>query len=245
MKPILTLTCCLIALAPASIAAPPPPAPAPPPPLEAAAKIAKAEYCFAVDRQLRPERNPPPTLVARLQFDVSYRNTATRPIILPWQYERTVYTALTPGVMKPVREFLGLFTPSVVMMMRLPANVNPLNPVDPPNDEFRVIPPGGTVNLPVIDLVTLPVFKQSRPNKVDVRGKNLYVRLKLKQRELAPDLEAQLSDKWARFGVPWTGSLLTNTLTISVPALPTAQDCVDTRNPQEGKDVDKSLKLQR
>jgi len=215
-----------------------------PQPLVAAARVAKAEYCFAVSRSLRVERNPPPPLVLRVQLDVTYRNMAARPVILPWQYERTPYTSLMPGVMKAARENLGLFTPSLAMMMRLPANVNPANPADPQNDEFRVIPPGGVATLPIIDLVTVTIHKDGR-QKVDIRGKTLYLRMKFSHRQLAPDLEAQLSDKWTRFGVPWTGDILTNTMMINVPASLAAADCVDTRNPNEGKDVDRSLKLQR
>jgi hypothetical protein len=147
-------------------------------------------------------------------------------------------------VMKAIRESRGLFDQPPEMMMRLPPNVSPANPVNPENDEFRIIPPGGHIALPLEEhFVTVPIRRDARP-KVDLLGKTLYLRLKLGHRPLAPILEAELSDKWARFGVPWTGDLLTNTLVIRVPASPAAADCVDKRYPDEGKDIDPALRLQ-
>src|SRR5271154_1090690 len=63
------------------------------------ARITEANYCFARTRLFNPERQPPSYLVLRLRIQVAYRNTVTRPLIIPIEHERTVYTALKPGVM--------------------------------------------------------------------------------------------------------------------------------------------------
>jgi hypothetical protein len=61
-----------------------------------------------------------------------------------------------------------------------------------------------------------------------MRGKKLFLRLQLKQQELLSTLETDLSDRWTRFGVPWTGNVMTNVVTIDVPRqLPQASPCVD------------------
>jgi hypothetical protein len=39
----------------------------------------------------------------------------------------------------------------------------------------------------------------------------------LKQQELSPTLLTDLSDRWTKFGVPWTGGLMTNVMTVDVP----------------------------
>ncbi len=67
--------------------------------LSAAARITEANYCFARTRRLTPERQPPSYLVLRLRIQVAYLNAGTRPLIIPIEHDRTVYTALNPGVM--------------------------------------------------------------------------------------------------------------------------------------------------
>src|SRR5580658_6917081 len=58
-------------------------------------------------RRLTPERLPPSYLVLRLNIQVAYRNNGARPLIIPVEHERTVYTALKPGVMNIFRELTG------------------------------------------------------------------------------------------------------------------------------------------
>ena len=48
----------------------------------------------------------------------------------------------------------------------------------------------------------------------------MYLRLQFAHQKLSSALDADLSDRWAPFGVPWTGTLLTNTLVINVPKSP-------------------------
>src|ERR1700733_6031959 len=70
----------------------------------AIATNADVEYCFARVRGLNPERLPPAYLVLRLHVSVSYRNNAGRPMILPLERQRTVYTSLQPGAMKEFKD---------------------------------------------------------------------------------------------------------------------------------------------
>jgi hypothetical protein len=52
--------------------------------------------------------------------------------------------------------------------------------------------------------------------------------LQFMQQELSPTLEGDLSDRWTCFGVVWTGSILTNVVTIDVPQQPPpAKPCID------------------
>jgi len=193
---------------------------------EALLEIGEGSYCYAVDRQLRPDRNPPPRLVMQLRLKVTYRNPGQRPMIIPVEHTRTVYTSLAPGVMKPFKESLDLFgPPSVKIMKNLPADVSVESPVVPENDTFAVIPAGGKLR-PLEEDVTLPLYKKGL-HQTDLAGHRLYMRLQLNHQELAPELEAVLSDKWARFGVPWTGAVRTNTLVIDIPAAPKAAECID------------------
>jgi hypothetical protein len=200
--------------------------------LTGAARIVAANYCFARTRRFTPERQPPSYLVLRLKIQVAYRNTGTRPIIIPVEHERTVYTAFKQGVMDIFREMPGIdgITPSLKMMKELPLSVSPDNPTDPRNDVFVVIPARGDFVAPQFEEITLPVNHKTmlRYSYPDMRGKKLYLRLQLKQQELLPALETDLSDRWTRFGVPWTGNVMTNVVTIDVPRqLPQASPCVD------------------
>src|SRR3984885_718633 len=70
----------------------------------AIASIAKADYCFARVRGLAPERMPPAYLVLRLHVRIDYRNTGTRPLIMPLERERTIYSSLTQGKMSIFKE---------------------------------------------------------------------------------------------------------------------------------------------
>jgi hypothetical protein len=199
--------------------------------LTGAARIAEAKFCFAHNRLFSPERQPPSYLVLRLRIQLAYRNTGTRPLIIPLEHERTVYTALKPGVMDIFRELPGMegLTPTLKVMKELPYKVSPDNPSDPKNDFFVVIPAHGDYVPPQFEEITLPVnHKMVFRHDPDLRGKKLYLRLQLKQQELTPELETDLSDRWVRFGVPWTGKVMTNVVTIDVPRqLPDAKPCVD------------------
>ena len=76
---------------------------------QALARITSANYCFAHSRALEVERMPPSYLVLKLKMQVVYRNSGTRPMILPLGRELAVYTSLHPGAMKvapqPSRSF--------------------------------------------------------------------------------------------------------------------------------------------
>jgi hypothetical protein len=79
--------------------------------------------------------------------------------------------------------------------------------------------------------VQLTIYNKSAKRDPDLRGHRLYVRLELEQQPITPALLAKLSDQWVRIGVPWTGKLRTNTLTIDVPAAPEATKlCVDKKD---------------
>ena len=81
---------------------------------------------------------------------------------------------------------------------------------------------------PLTEDIVMPVDRKSLFGKdVDLRGHKVYLRLKFVHRELSAALKASLSDRWARFGVPWTGTLMTNTFVIDVPTAPQAAPCKD------------------
>jgi hypothetical protein len=198
----------------------------------AIATSADVNYCFARVRGLDTERLPQAYLVLRLNVKVSYRNSGTRPIILPLERERTIYTALKPGSMSVFKEGLGLLDPVLNPMKDLPADVSPDSPVTPKNDIFAVIPAGGEMTPPLLEEITLPVSRKGVFRKYpDLRGHRVYVKLRFAHRELSAALNADLSDRWSRFGVPWTGSLTTNTIMVDVPAAPDAAPCEDPDTP--------------
>jgi hypothetical protein len=198
----------------------------------AIAASADVGYCFARVRGLDPERLPQAYLVLRLRVTVSYRNPGTRPMILPLEHERTVYTALKPGAMSVFKEGIGLFDPTYKEMKELPDGVSPDSPIDPKNDFFAVIPAGGELTPPLMEEITLPVSRKGMfRHYPDLRGHRVYVKLRFVHRELSAALQASLSDRWSRFGVPWTGTLTTNTILVDVPAAPEAAPCKDDQKP--------------
>jgi hypothetical protein len=196
------------------------------------ASSANVTYCFARVRGLEPERLPPAFLVLRLRVTVAYSNPGTRPIILPLESERTVYTALKPGQMSVFKDNLGLFNRAFKVMADLPGNVSPDSPITPKNDIFAVIPAGGEMTPPLSEEVILPVDRKGVFRKYpDLRGHRVYIKLRFAHRQLSAALLADLSDRWSRFGVPWTGTLTTNTILVDVPASPQATPCVDDYKP--------------
>jgi len=199
----------------------------------ATATIAGATYCFARPRGLDPGRLPPAYLVLRLQIRVSYRNSGTRPLILPLGRDRTIYTALKPGPMI-LQQSPGLFDPANKLMKDLPADVSPDSPVSPKNDVFAVIPAHGEMTPPLLEYITLPVNRKALFRTYpDLRGHRVYLRLRFAHQRLSTSLEADLSDRWAGFGAPWTGDLMTNTLIIDVPKAPQGLPCTDSYAPAD------------
>lgn len=206
----------------------------------AVATNADAIYCFARARGLDPERLPPAYLVVQLRVRISYRNPGTRPLILPLERERTIYTGLKPGEMNVFQDHLRLLEPAFKAMKELPADVSPDSPVSPKNDVFTVIPAGGEMAPALLEEFTVPVNRKGVFRRYpDLRGHRAYIKLQFVHRELSAALKADLSDRWARFGVPWTGTLTTNTFAIDVPVAPQAAPCVDIQTPAHpAKDAD-------
>jgi hypothetical protein len=197
---------------------------------EAAVAVASTNYCFARPHPILEERLPPSSLVMRLNVQVAYRNPGPRPLILPLEHDRVVYTALAPGVMKKLGGSTSLYESGVKAMKELPDAVSADSPLDPPNDVFGIIPPSSERKLAALEEITVPVYIKYGRAKTDLRGRRIYVRLQLDHQELEPGFEAALSDRWTRFGVPWTGMLRTNTLVIDVPAAPPATGlCTETK----------------
>jgi hypothetical protein len=194
----------------------------------AVATNADANYCFARVRGLDPGRLPPAYLVLQLRVRVAYRNAGARPLILPLERERTVYSGFRPSAMNIFHEGLDIVGQGFKAMKNLPADVGPDNPVDPKNDVFTVIPARGEMTPPLLEDITLPVNRTALfRHYPDLRGHKVFVKLRFAHRELSTALATELSDRWARFGVPWTGTLTTNTFEIDVPAQPQASACKD------------------
>jgi hypothetical protein len=203
----------------------------------AVATIAKADYCFARVRGLAPERMPPAYLVLRLHIRVDYKNTGTRALIMPLEHERTVYSSIKRGKMSIFKEPAGsLLDPTVKPLKALPYKVSKDNPVDPKNDVFALIPAKGQMTPPVFEDIVMPVdHKTLFRNYPDLRGQRVFLRLQLAHQLLDPALETDLSDRWVKFGTPWTGTLLTSTVWVDVPRqVSDAQPCVD--GPAENPD---------
>jgi hypothetical protein len=197
-------------------------------PPAAVATNADVNYCFARVRGLDPGRLPPAYLVLQLRVRVSYRNAGTRPLVLPLERVRTVYSGFSPAAMSVFHEGLDLVGQGFKVMKYLPADVGPDNPVDPKNDVFTVIPAGGEMTPALIEDIALPVNRTALfRHYPDLRGHKVFIKLQFAHRELSTALAAELSDRWSRFGVPWTGTLTTNTFEVDVPAQPQAVACKD------------------
>ena len=202
----------------------------------AVATAAEVTYCFDRVRGLDPERLPQAYLVLRLHVTVAYLNHATRPVILPLEHERIIFTALKEGQMSVFKEGLGLFDSTPKLMQELPADVGPDNPISPKNDFFTVIPAGGQMTPPLEEQITVPVNRKGVLRRYpDLRGKRVYLKLRYVHQKLTDVLQAKLSDQWSRFGVPWTGTLTTNTILIDVPSAPEAAPCKDNYKPAHPK----------
>jgi len=198
----------------------------------AIATNAEVTYCFARVRGLDPSREPQAYLVVRLRATVSYRNAGTRPVILPLEHTRIIYSGFKPEGMKVFKEGLGLLDPVLKVMKELPPDVSPNSPVSPKNDVFGVIPAGGEMTPPRLEEITLPVNRKGVFRQYpDLRGHRVFVKLQFAHQELAAALLADLSDRWSLFGVPWAGSLTTNVIAIDVPAAPQAAPCKDIQTP--------------
>jgi hypothetical protein len=202
----------------------------------AIASVAKADYCFARVRGLAPERMPPAYLVLRLHIRVDYKNTGTHPLIIPLEHERTIYSSIKQGKMSIFKEPpRGFLDPTVKPLKELPYKVSKDNPGDPKNDVFALIPAGGVMTPPLFEDIIMPVdHKTLLRNYPDLRGHRVFIKLQIAHQLLDPALETDLSDRWVKFGVPWTGTLLTSTVAVDVPRqVSEAQPCVDgpTENP--------------
>jgi hypothetical protein len=214
------LQVCLLAAATSGACAAATPVRPPTPTPSAVVTVADAQYCYERVRRLEVDRLPPSYLVLDLKLKVTYRNPGPRPLIIPVEHERAVYTALKPGVMNIFKE-VDPFDSSMKMMKELPPKVDPHNPFATSNDVFALVPANGQLVASMAEEIAIPVNHKTLIRRdPDLRGRKLYLRLSLLHQELSPELEADLSDRWTPIGVPWTGELLTNVVTIDVPQTP-------------------------
>jgi len=108
-------------------------------------------------------------------------------------------------------------------MKELPERVDPKDPFSTSNGVFELIPAAGVMIDPMTEELVVPVnHKTLIRHDPDLRGHRLYIRMSLLHQEISPELQADLSDRWTRIGVPWTGELMTNVLTLDVPRVPVA-----------------------
>lgn len=191
---------------------------------QATATVTEAHYCFERVRGINSERMPVPSLTVKLIVRVSFTNADARPLILPLDHERTVYIAAAPGVMKILPKAVDIMEPKVHLMSRLPPDVNPASPTDPDNGVFAIVRASGSTPL-YEEKVTVPVYKHTLRTHTDLRGHRVYLRLQLEHQPMTAALQANLSDRWSGFGVPWTGTLRTNTFVLDVPSAPKADEC--------------------
>jgi hypothetical protein len=195
-------------------------------PPEASATVTEANYCFVKKRGILSEQMPTPTLTLQLKVRVSFNNPGGQPLILPIDHDRTVFIAMAPGVMKAIKKPVHLMEPKINIMAHLPADVSPANPIDPKNNVFSIVRAGGATPL-YEEVVELPIYRKTSRGLTDLRGKRIYLKLQLEHQAMTPGLIASLSDRWARFGVPWTGILRTNMFVLDVPTAPQAVECSD------------------
>lgn len=210
---------------------------------EAVATNADATYCFAQERRLDPARRSPSYLVLRLRVRVTYRNTGARPLILPLERARLVYTGFKQDGLTLFRDSVPVFdAPSLKPMNDLPADVSPDSPINPANDVFTLIPPGAEMTPALTEEIELPVNHSTLLKRhPDLRGRRVYIKLEFEHRDLTQALEANLSDRWAKFGAPWTGTLTTNVFAINVPKAPEAAPCVDKKDPKAAHPTPKTI----
>ena len=187
------------------------------------ARISGGDYCYEHNRRIEVDKQPPSWLALQLKVQVAYHNPGTRPLIIPLEHARVIYTAIHEGNMTTYKELPNVeaLNPSLKPMNALPGKVSPDNPTDPKNDYFAVIPPGGDLVSPIVENLLFPInHKVLFRHDPDLRGRKLYVRLQLNQQDVLPSLLTDLSDRWNKFGVPWTGSVMTNVMTVNVPQNP-------------------------
>ncbi len=203
----------------------------------AIATNADVNYCFARLRGLDPGHQPPAYLVLQLRVTIAFRNAGTRPLIVPLEHDRTIFTGLMPDEMSIYKERVGFFDPGLGVMKTLPARVGPDSPIDPPNDVFSLIPAGGEMTPPLIEEITVPLNRKNvfKP-ATDARGHKIYIKLRFLPRQLSPALKADLTNRWSKFGALWTGPLTTNAILIDVPADPQASPCKDEKIPEPRND---------
>ncbi len=189
----------------------------------AVAKKAEVSYCFERVRGNDPARQPPSYLVLQLRTTISYHNPGKRPLILPLERQRTVFSGLKRGEMSEYKEHIGMFDSAFKVMTELPADVSPDSPINPNNDVFTVIPAGGEMTPPLVEEISMPLSRKILfKRQPDFRGHTVFVKLEFLHRELSAALLANLSDRWSHFGLPWTGRVATNIIEITVPRDPPA-----------------------
>ena len=198
----------------------------------AAASILSSRYCLGPpspnlpmvrrNGRLEPiELYPPDSITLRLRMNVTYRNTASVPWILPVASQTVVLAGTEPDSLVEVPQ--PFLTPSPAASDKLPD----ANEDAPARALFPSIAPGQSLSVAnPLESVLLHIYTPSIRSEPDLRGKKIYVRLELLSSRWTPRLLARLAKKWKNYGNLWTESVRTEPLEIEIPRAPEIADCL-------------------
>lgn len=190
------------------------------------AAIRDQKFCLGEPGIVSFEHQHPDTVTFRLRIELYYRNTGSKPVILPTSRDPVVILSRNSA---DARRRQNQF--HIRLREKKPPEEEDLEAIgidlDRPREPyFQVIPPGkeGSVALP--EYVVLRVHNPSdKQAQTELLGKKIFIQLELDHSQLPKQLAQKLTDRWRKYGDLWVGKAKTEAMEFDIPVSPKFADC--------------------
>ena len=188
--------------------------------------ITDQKFCLGEPGFVSFEHQHPDTITFRLRVELYYRNTGSKPLILPTSKDTVVILSRSSADARRRQNQFHIR----LREKRLPEDedleARGIELDRPREPYFQVIPPGkeGSVALP--EYVVLRVHNPSdKQVQTELLGKKIFIQLELDHSQLPKQLAKKLTDRWRQYGDLWTGKATTEVMEFDIPLSPKFADC--------------------
>ena len=185
--------------------------------------VTEQKYCLGQPGFVSIEKQPPDAITLRVHSRLSYRNSGSKPVILPVEEDAVLILSRSLEDVARRKNQLALRFYKKRPRDLAEHGINLDRPAEP---FFMIVPPGEESKFGFSQNVVLRVHNpsESRPES-EWLGKKVFLQLELEHLPFSKRFAQHLAAKWSEYGDLWTGKVRTEPLEVDIPASPKFGDC--------------------
>jgi hypothetical protein len=187
--------------------------------------VREQKFCLGQPGFISPEKQPPDAITLRLLVDLFYRNTSSKPLILPVSEYAAIVLSRNPADVTQRKSQL-----IIPFRAKVPSGDENLSErgIDlsrPREPFFEIIQPHEEGRMSLTEYVILRVHDPSgRDPQGELLGKRVFLQLEL-DHHLTQQVAQDLARQWHAFGDLWTGKIRTQPVELNISSSPVFADC--------------------